>query len=220
MGISPSAARLNWFRHHIKAWAKYNTRDFPWRRTREPYKIFIAEFLLQKTDADRVVPIYDRFLVQYPNLDRLARADVAELERLLAPLGLRFRAERLHQSAHLLIQDYRSRIPKRETELLALPGVGPYTAKAICACAHGQRTPVLDVNVARILGRFFGLPLLRLPQRDPDYKALAELVAPQRRVDRWNLALLDFGALVCKAKRPKCGDCSLRRRCEFVRTAA
>ena len=173
---------------------------------------------MQKTDADRVAPIYTRFLTLYPTLNALIQADLVEIEQLLAPLGLRFRAERLQQSAQILVETYRSRIPKRESQLLELPGVGPYTAKAICACAFGQRTPVLDVNVARILSRFFGLTPLRLPQRDPDYKALTELVAPKQRVDLWNLALLDLGALVCTARHPKCGACPLERRCNWAQT--
>ena len=217
MTASPSAFQLNWFRRQVKSWAKDNLRDFPWRRTRDPYAIFVAESLLQKTGAEQAEKIYSRFLDLYPTVSALAAAELSVLESLLAPLGLQFRAQRLHNSAHMLLQQYGGTIPPRETELLKLPGVGPYTAKAICASAFGQRAPVLDVNVARILGRFFGLPPLKLPQRDRDYNSLTELAAPQNRVDLWNLALLDLGALVCVARTPKCDRCPLAERCLYLK---
>ena len=208
---------LDWFRCRLKDWGRHNLREFPWRQTRDPYAIFVAEFLLQKTTATQAERVYRRFLPRYPTLAALAAAPVPDLETLLSPLGLKFRAERLHRAANLLIQKHNGRIPHLEADLLELPGIGPYSAKAICAAAFRQRTPVLDVNVARILMRFFGLPQRKLPQRDRDYQLMTEKIAPQRQVDRWNLTLLDFGALICVAQQPACDRCPLAQRCLYLK---
>ncbi|MEO0353773.1 MAG: A/G-specific adenine glycosylase [Cyanobacteria bacterium P01_A01_bin.3] len=214
----PSQAGIQWFQHQLLRWGADNLRDFPWRRTRNPYAIFVAEFLLQKTGAQQARRVYEQFLERYPTLTSVANANLHELETLLAPLGLIFRAERLHRAAERLLAEYGGEVPEQRSELLKLPGVGPYTANAICASAFGQRTPVQDVNVARILGRFFGLPPLKLPQRDRDYNHLTYRVAPHQQVARWNLTLLDFGALVCVARRPKCDRCPLSPQCTFSRS--
>ena len=218
MPASPTPARIYWFQSQLLKWSDVNLRDFPWRRTRDPYAIFVAEFLLQKTGAEQARTVYEQFMSCYPSLPSLAAADLSDLETVLAPLGLNFRAARIHRSAGILVADYDERIPDCQSELQKLPGVGPYTANAICASAFGQQTPVLDVNVARVLGRFFGLPLLKLPQRDREYKRLTNVVAPQQRVDRWNLTLLDFGALVCVARNPACDRCPLFQQCLFAET--
>lgn len=113
-------------------------RDFPWRRTRDPYALFVAECLLQKTGAEQVRRVYKQFLERYPTLTHLSAADLSDLDRLLAPLGLSFRAERLHRAAGIVLTEYRGTIPDRQSDLLKLPGVGPYTANAIlsCRCSH------------------------------------------------------------------------------------
>ncbi len=216
MPASPTGDRIQWFQHRLLIWSVDNLRDFPWRRTRDPYAIFVAECLLQKTGAEQVRGIYEQFLERYPTLASLSAADLDDLELLLTPLGLSFRAKRLYWSAGIVLAEYEGCIPDRQSDLLKLPGVGPYTANAICASAFGQRAPVFDVNVARVLGRFFGLPRLKLPQRDRDYLRLTDLVAPRQQVARWNLTLLDFGALVCVARQPNCDRCPLARKCSYL----
>jgi A/G-specific adenine glycosylase len=124
-------ARVDWFRRQLSIWAESNLRDFPWRRTQEPYAIFIAESLLQKTEAATVAPIYEEFLLRYPTLESLAAADLDDIAQLLQPLGLLFRADRIHRSSHLILQEYKGKIPNDETELLKLPGIGKYAACAI-----------------------------------------------------------------------------------------
>lgn len=208
-------AKLNWFRYQLAIWAEHHLRDFPWRRTKDPYAIFVAEFLLQKTGAATVAPIYKAFLSQYPTLNTLASAPVTEVAHLLQPLGLHFRAERLCQSVQILVESYEGKIPNTETQLLALPGVGKYTARAICANAFGQPLAVLDTNVARILERFFGLQGGRVKSRCKILWEAAEQAAPQTDVSKWNLALLDFGAMVCTAKNPRCTQCPLQQQCSY-----
>ncbi len=116
--------KTNWFRQRLAEWAASNLRDFPWRRTADPYSIFVAEFLLQKTVAATASPIYEAFLIRYPTLDALVVASVADIASLLQPLGLSFRAERLCNSARIIADKYGGSIPTSEAELLLLPGIG------------------------------------------------------------------------------------------------
>ncbi|MEG4506106.1 A/G-specific adenine glycosylase [Microcoleus sp. F6_B4] len=208
-------AKIDWFHNQLKAWASQNLRDFPWRRTSDPYAIFIAEFLLQKTVASTAAPVYEAFISRYPTLAVLAATPVEKVAVALQPLGLHFRAERLCQSVQIILEQHDGKIPRTESELLQLPGVGLYTARAICANAFGQPKAVLDTNVARILERFFGLQGNRVKSRCKLLWNAAELVAPDTEVGKWNLTLIDFGAAICTAKNPRCADCPLRDRCNY-----
>ncbi|MDY6805267.1 MAG: A/G-specific adenine glycosylase [Cyanobacteriota bacterium] len=211
-----SAAKVRWFRRQLGYWGRENLRDFQWRRTTDAYAIFVAEFLLQKTGAVTVAPVYEKFLKQYPTVDALAAAPVAKVDRLLQPLGLRFRAERMVESAGIICEEFGGKVPATEAELLKLPGVGKYTARCILANAYSQRAAILDTNVARILERFFGLEGDRVKSRCKLLWGAADGVAPNRDVSKWNLTLLDFGAAVCTAKNPGCGECPLRERCDYI----
>jgi len=213
-------AKLSCLGHQLKAWAAENLREFPWRSTRNPYAIFVAEFLLQKTNASTVAPIYQTFLSRYPTPNALAAAPDEEVTSLLQPLGLFFRVERLRQSMQVILSNYSGNIPRTEAELLQLPGVGKYTARSICAHAFGQPLAVLDTNVARILERFFGLQGGRVKTRCKQLWQAAEIVAPKKQVGAWNLALLDFGAKVCTAKNPRCESCPLRQQCQYLTVQA
>jgi A/G-specific adenine glycosylase len=210
-----SQAKIEWFRGRLKQWGKQNLRDYPWRKTTEPYHLLIAECLLQRTDADTVVPIYETFLTRYPTLEQLAIAHIEELETLLQPLGLFARAERLSKTATIILERYKGKIPKSETELLKLPGIGKYTARAILSQAFNRPTAVLDTNVARILERFFGIKGGRVKSRCPILWGMAETIAPKTKVRLWNLTLLDFGAIACTARNPRCPSCPLSERCEW-----
>ncbi|MBE9171431.1 A/G-specific adenine glycosylase [Pleurocapsales cyanobacterium LEGE 06147] len=213
---SLAPTKIKWFRRQLSIWAKQNLRNFPWRQTCDPYAILVAEFLLQRTEAATVVPIYTSFLARYPTLQDLAAANVEEIGKLLQPLGLFFRAERLHQCAQILLQEYRGKIPESEKQLLKLPGIGKYTARSICANAFGQSLAILDTNVARILERFFGMRGGRVKSRCKLLWQTAERIAPHKEVGKWNLTLLDFGAQVCTAKNPLCSECLLRKRCDYA----
>ncbi|MCP2730972.1 A/G-specific adenine glycosylase [Limnofasciculus baicalensis] len=207
--------KIEWFHHQLTTWALQEFRDFPWRNTTNPYAIFIAEFLLQKTGASTAAPIYETFISRYPTLTTLAAASVEEIATLLQPLGLHFRAKRLCQSAELIVKNYNGKIPATETELLALPGIGKYTARSICANAFSIPLAILDTNVARILERFFGISGGRVKSRCKLLWQGAEEVAPHTDVSRWNLTLLDFGAIICTAKNPRCTECPLRFQCSY-----
>jgi A/G-specific adenine glycosylase len=212
------AVKIKWFRHQLSTWRTQNLRDFPWRHTCDSYAILVAEHLLQKTDAATVVPIYKAFLFKYPTLENLVKASLDELSELLVPLGLYFRAERLYQCACIILEQYGGKIPDSEKQLLALPGIGKYTARAICSQAFSQPLAVLDTNVARILERFFGLQGERVKSRCKILWRAAEIITPDKEVGKWNLTLLDFGAMVCRAKNPLCNDCPLSAKCDYMQT--
>lgn len=142
-----------------------------------------------------------------------------EVARVLQPLGLSFRALRLLQSVQVILDKNEGKIPNTEAQLLQLPGVGKYTARAICASAFGQPLAVLDTNVARILERFFDLQGGRVKSRCKILWEAAERAAPDMEVGKWNLTLLDFGAAVCTAKNPHCTECPLRQQCSYLALA-
>ena len=213
-----STKKINWFRTMLANWAKQNLRNYPWRNTDNPYEILIAEFLLQRTDADTVRPIYDEFLIRYPTLEKLADAKLEDLVAILQPLGLFFRAERLSQTARIIMAEYRGKVPDSEIELLKLPGIGKYTARAICSQAFAQPAAVMDTNVSRILERFYGLRGERVKSRCKILWQAAETISPQTKVGLWNLTLLDFGALICTARKPRCSECPVAKQCSWYKS--
>jgi A/G-specific adenine glycosylase len=211
----PSLDRIKWFRKQLSAWGVANRRDYPWRKTTDSYHLLVAESLLQKTDADTVAPIYELFLEHYPTIQDLAAANLDDVVNILKPLGLFFRAERLQQCAQIVISQFDGKVPEEQKQLLKLPGIGDYTARAIGSQAFNQPLAVLDANVARILERFFGLQGERVKSRCKILWGAADLIAPKTEVGKWNLALLDFGALTCKAQNPDCEHCPLSSKCKW-----
>ena len=196
----------------LEEWFADHGRDLPWRRTRDPWAIVVAELMLQQTQVDRVVDRWTRFLQRFPTVAACAAAPAADLIDEWAGLGYNRRALYLHRMAITVVEEHGGRFPTGLTALLALPGVGPYTARAIRVFADEQPDAVVDTNVARILARTEGRSLsLREAQ-----------VAADSAVDRtgrdpwaWNQALLDVGAGWCRAKAPRCGSCPLRDRCHW-----
>jgi A/G-specific adenine glycosylase len=214
----PSASSIKWFRQQLSIWGETNLRDFPWRQTSNPYHLLVAESLLQKTDAQTVAPIYTTFLARYPTIEELAAANLIEVGQLLQPLGLLFRAERLHQCAKIVLEKYAGKVPDNPKQLLKLPGIGEYTARAIASQAFDRPLAVLDTNVARIIERFWGLQGEKVKSRCKILWGAADLIAPKKGVGRWNLTLLDFGAMVCKAQNPSCQVCPLLSECDWCKT--
>jgi A/G-specific adenine glycosylase len=210
-----SPTQIKWFRHQLSIWGVVNRRDYPWRKTIDSYHLLVAESLLQRTNADTVAPIYQIFLHRYPTIEDLAVANLKDLMDILKPLGLFFRAERLQQCAEIIIRQHDGKVPETQKQLIELPGIGDYTARQIGAQAFNQPLAVLDANVARILERFFGLQGERVKSRCKILWGAADLIAPKADVGTWNLALLDFGALTCKAQNPDCENCPLSSKCKW-----
>jgi DNA (cytosine-5)-methyltransferase 1 len=203
---------LNWFKH--------NRRSFPWRKTRNAYRILIAEKLLQQTAAtDNVVSAYRTIIASYPHVQSLSKANPAHLKKIIGKLGFVYRAEELPKLAQEIVASHSGRIPRKLRDLLALPGVGDYTARAIMTFAYDENIPIVDTNIARLIHRIYGITD-RLPANPARNKQLigiaANLVPPGRSRD-FNLAALDLCATICTARQPKCFECPIQKECETGR---
>jgi A/G-specific adenine glycosylase len=209
----PPAARRR-FRRRLLRWYRANGRDLPWRRTADPYHILVSEVMLQQTQVDRVVPKYHEWLRKYPSLEALAAAPEAEVSRTWRPLGYNIRPKRLHAIARESVERYGGELPSDEESLRSFEGIGAYTAGAIRSFAFGQRAAILDTNVARVLFRVFvgrgdaGAHAMR-----KRLWALSELLVPRAGVYDFNQALMDLGATVCVARKPRCRSCPMTALC-------
>ncbi len=217
--LSEAVERISWLRKRLLSWFECNGRSFPWRAPgRTPYEVIVAGILLQRTTAAGVARAYCWFIERYPSWSTLAQAPLEGLENALRPLGLwRQKALALQHLAQS-IEEHGGAIPRTRAELERLRGIGPYTASAILAIVYGRAEPLIDVNMARLLGRFLGA-LERAeawPKRSLHAPAL-RLVSSKRSLEV-NWAVIDFGALVCRARRPRCPECPLRTRCQYARS--
>jgi len=210
----PSPAARRRFRRTLLGWYGKHGRDLPWRRTRDPYRILVSEIMLQQTQVDRVLPKYLEWLQKYPSFRALASAPLDEVTGTWYPLGYNVRPRRLHAIAREAVARYDGRLPSDEQTLRSFKGIGAYTAGAVLSFAFGQRAPILDTNVARVLFRVFvgrGEPKRHATKRH--LWEVSRAVLPRRHVFDFNQALMDFGATVCVARRPKCLVCPLARSC-------
>jgi A/G-specific adenine glycosylase len=215
---SDAVARILWLRRRLLPWFARDGRAFPWREpSTTPYELVVAEILLQRTTAAGVARVYNALFEHYPSWASLAQAPLSSLENTLRPLGL-WRQKAL--ALRRLAQSIRERggvLPRTRTELERLPGIGPYTASAVLAVLYGQAEPLLDVNMARLLGRFLGSSVSAESSPRRALHALALRLVRSKHSLEVNWAALDFGALVCRARRPLCPECPLRIRCEYAR---
>lgn len=206
--------RREQFRRDLLVWAEDELREFPWREPdRSVYEAFIAEFFLTQTPAENVASVYPQFLSDYPSLEALEAADYDELERAIEPLGFqRMRAEALSEIATRV-----DAIPADETELRSLPRVGPYVANATLCVALERPRPILDRNVIRVYDRAFGD---EFPETERERRTFAEQLLPEDGVDArtYNLALIDFGALVCTKRAPRCAECFASEYCSYYQS--
>lgn len=196
-------------------WYDANGRDLPWRRTRDPYAVLVSEILLHQTQVRTVLPVYETFLRRFPDVFSLAAAELAEVKAITDPLGYKVRGQWLHQIARVVVDQFDGRFPDTVESLMALPGVGRYTAGAVVSFAYERPAPILDTNVNRLLGRYFGIDF-RDARADTRHRlwALAEALVPEDRVHAFNQALMDLGATVCTARRPECLLCPLHADCQ------
>jgi A/G-specific adenine glycosylase len=203
------------FRRRLLRWFRREGRDLPWRRTRDPYRVIVSEFMLQQTQVNRVEDYYHRFLQRYPSLEALASAPAAMVRESWEGLGYYRRAANLHRLAQTVMRDHGGVIPAEPGELLLLPGVGPYTAGAVASFAYERPTPAVDTNVARVLRRAF-YPRLRRSGAQRVLWQAAQSMLPRRGKDAWsfNQAMMELGALICTARVARCGVCPVRAVCK------
>lgn len=211
-GEIPSLEVIRQFQQALIQWFSQRGRDLPWRMTKDPYKVLLAEILLQQTDARKALRAYELLVERFPNPQALSVAEPSEVEDIVAPIGLRYRAGRLHRLASVMAK---GGLPCDEQELLKLHGVGRYMARAVLCFAFDRPVGVLDTNVLRILDRVFGIRSTKSrPHTDRQLWDLVNLMTPLEGAKEYNWALLDLAAGVCRARRPKCGECPLDM-CQF-----
>jgi len=177
--------------------------------------VYVAEVLLRQTQADRVVVPYLDLVAAYPNVEAMASANVDELRQWFKPLGLVTRADNLVRAATLILRDYNGVVPNDLDALLALPGVGAYSARAILCLSFDQRVPMIDESSGRLLRRIFGLLSRRPAYSDKELLKIASNLLPEKSHREFNLGLLDLAAQFCHAREPNCGPCPLFQLCDF-----
>ncbi|MCI0332570.1 MAG: A/G-specific adenine glycosylase [Planctomycetes bacterium] len=209
-----SAAHKQSIRRKLLAWYAKHARDLPWRRSRDPYRVWISEIMLQQTQVATVRNYFSRFVRTFPNVRRLAAADEQAVLRLWEGLGYYRRARQLHAAARKIVSEHAGQFPQSVDELRELPGIGRYTAGAIASIAFDQRAPILEANTIRLLSRLIGY------RDDPQSSAgqrvlwqVAEDILPQRNAAQFNQALMELGSLVCTPSEPKCDACPLSSLC-------
>ena len=201
-------------RKRLLTWYRRHGRDLPWRRSRDPYHIWISEVMLQQTQVETVIPYYHRFLNAFPDVAALAAAPQSAVLKHWEGLGYYARARNLHKAAQQVVQEHGSQLPRTPEDLRRLPGIGRYTAAAVASIAFGQDTVALDGNLHRVLCRLFAIdddPGRPNTQRTLEYLALSMLPAGQ--AGDFNQALMDLGATLCRRSRPACDDCPVAADC-------
>lgn len=206
-------AILRWYSHH--------GRRLPWRGIRNPYRILVSEIMLQQTQVSRVLALYPAFIRRFPSFQAVASARQRDVVQAWRGMGYNNRAVRLHKLARQVVSEYRGKLPSDKKTLLALPGIGKYTANALLSSVHGRVVPIVDVNVQRVLSRL----LRRMDSTSAMLDAntswkLAEQIIPRANAYSWNQALMDLGATLCTARNPKCGLCPVRVFCASHRSMA
>ena len=213
-GPLPTPAERRRFRQRLLTWYRAHGRDLPWRRTDDPYHILVSEMMLQQTQVDRVLPKYREWLTKYPSLEDLAAAPEEDVSAMWRPLGYNIRPKRLHAIARESVARFGARLPSDEATLRSFKGIGAYTAGAIRSFAFGQRAAILDTNVARVLFRvFIGKGNRTSHAMKRHLWAVSEALVPRRHVFDFNQALMDFGAMVCAPRKPKCLICPMKKDC-------
>lgn len=211
---APASESLADLQRRVLRWYQTHGRAFPWREHRDPYGTMVAEVMLQQTQTGRVGPPYVAFLGRFPTLQRLAHAPAMEVIEAWKGLGYNRRAVNLQRAAQVIEHDHLGILPEDPAILRLLPGIGDYSANAIACFAFDAQVPVIDVNVARVLGRA-ALGVDEGEARAADVEQVARAWLPSGRAYRWNQALMDVGALLCRHEQPLCAQCPLRSTCAF-----
>jgi len=202
------------FTTHLLQWAKEHPRNLPWKDTKDPYKIWLSEIILQQTRVAQGTPYYEKFAATYPRVEGLANAPEDEVMRMWEGLGYYSRARNMHAAAKYIAQELKGKFPNTHKEILKLKGVGPYTAAAIASFAFELPHPVVDGNVYRVLSRRFGIETpIDSTEGKKEFALLAEELLDKKKPSIYNQAIMDFGATHCKPTNPSCDDCPLQKNC-------
>jgi A/G-specific adenine glycosylase len=213
-GLTRSPRAINDLRRDLLAWYRIHRRDLPWRRTQDPYRIWVSEVMLQQTQVATVIPYYERFLQRFPDLRALARADLQDVLKVWEGLGYYRRVHHLHRAACELTAAGGGRVPDRHKAFRRLPGVGDYIANAVMSIAFGQPRAVVDGNVKRVLARLEGITTeINHAGSHRVYQAAADDLLDRKDPGTFNQALMELGALACTPRQPACPRCPWQAAC-------
>ncbi|ACO31406.1 MAG TPA: A/G-specific adenine glycosylase [Acidobacterium sp.] len=204
------------FQRDISAWYRQNARDLPWRRTRDPYAIWVSEIMLQQTRVAAVMEYYQRFMGQFPTIEALASAPEESVLALWSGLGYYRRARMMHHAAHIVVAEHGGKMPATAAQLRKLPGIGDYTSAAVASISFDEPVPVIDGNVERVLLRLRGEPAVKGHPDAPglsDLKAAAQELLDTEQPGDFNQAMMELGATVCLPRAPLCAECPVRAYC-------
>ena len=215
MSFLPIPVReLRAFRRRLLSWFSANKRDLPWRHTKDPYRIWLSEIMLQQTRVAAVIPYYERFLADFPEVRALARAKTDQVLANWAGLGYYSRARNLQRAAKEIVARHAGHFPRSHEAALSLPGIGRYTAAAVLSIAYNEPRAVLDGNVARVLARIGAVRGdLHASGMWKKLEAAAQSLLAQTAPGDWNQAMMELGATVCTPKSPRCGECPVAKWC-------
>jgi len=214
-----SAAARRSIQKRLLAWFEQDRRDLPWRQSKDPYRVWVSEIMLQQTQVKTVIPYFEAFVRRFPGVRALAKARLEDVLQLWSGLGYYRRAKHLHEAARLIVERHRGRFPRSLEEAVALPGLGRYSAGAVLSIAYGLDLPVVDGNVMRVFSRLVASE--RDPRSTEGQKVLwklAEWLLPQGRAGDFNQALMELGARICTPKAPDCPRCPLAAECRAQKT--
>jgi A/G-specific adenine glycosylase len=214
IGEELDSVELKQFRESLLKWFNNYRRDLPWRKNRDPYRVWISEIMLQQTRVAAVIPYYEKFLTRFPDVESLASAPQKEVLRLWSGLGYYSRARNLQKAAQQIVAKYAGQFPRQREELLALAGIGEYTASAILSIAFDDKHAVLDGNVARVVARLEAIRGdLREPKRWRDLQVIADRLLAHESAGDWNQAMMELGATICLPRSPQCLLCPVATFC-------
>jgi len=200
-------------------WYIKNGRKFPWRYTKDPYKIMVAEFMLCRTKAEQAVPVYTKFIKNYPSIKALANADFEDIKKFTEHLGLHWRAKHFIESARYIINYYGGKFPADYDELRKIPGIGEYVAGAISVICFNRPAPAVDSNIARFINRYYGLNLSGEIRRNKKITNLARRMFNYSNLSDLLFAIVDFTSLICKPNNPLCEECPIKNSCRFYKNS-
>lgn len=201
------------FSRNLTAWYRQHARDLPWRKTKDPYKIWISEIMLQQTTVNAVIPYYERWIKLFPTVRDAAKAPLQKILKVWQGLGYYQRAKNIHKAAKLLCENYKSKIPSDPFELKKLPGFGPYTVGAVASIAFDKRVPIIDANIRRVVMRLLSIKGHADTTHDVKILKFLDKVMPQKGNNIFNQAMMELGALVCCNREPLCTICPVNNFC-------
>lgn len=211
--------RVEFIRNKLLEWGAGNLRDYPWRNTRDPYKILVAEIMLHRTRADQVNEIYENFIQRFPDFNAIFESDAERIKKELYTLGLFWRAEMLYKLSEIIVCEYGGNIPSEKEKLMELPGIGDYIASALLCFCCNRPEPLLDTNTVRIIGRVFGLEINDSSRRNKQYRKILHDLIDCENPRIISLILIDFAAIVCKpGNKSLHSTCPLKNLCSMWST--